>query len=82
MTDDELRALVREAVSRHLGRMPVAPVTAPSQPVSRIGQAPLSPGSGHPSHYQYLAVVNTTGACVIEPSVECDHCGYCKSQGY
>jgi threonine dehydrogenase-like Zn-dependent dehydrogenase len=26
--------------------------------------------------------VNPGDACVIEPSVPCDHCGYCKSHGH
>jgi threonine dehydrogenase-like Zn-dependent dehydrogenase len=74
MNDSELRALVREAVERHLGRGAgqVSPPAAPS-PVS-IGQ--------HPSHGIYLAVVNTSDACVIEPSVPCNHCNYCRSHGH
>ena len=30
----------------------------------------------------YLTVVNTGDACVIEPRVTCNHCGYCKSHGH
>jgi threonine dehydrogenase-like Zn-dependent dehydrogenase len=30
----------------------------------------------------YTGLVNVTDACVIEPAVPCDHCGYCKSHGY
>jgi hypothetical protein len=37
---------------------------------------------GHPSHSQYLTVINSGDACVIEPAVPCDHCGYCKSHGH
>lgn len=70
MTDAELRALVRDAVARHLGTAPPAPVHRPSS------------WAQHPSHHMYLQVVNTTEACVIEPSVPCDHCGYCKSHGH
>jgi hypothetical protein len=36
----------------------------------------------HPSHYQYLALVNVGEACVIEPDVTCNHCGYCRSHGH
>lgn len=77
MTDAELRALVRDAVARRLGterRMAV--------PVPPAAPARTSEWSGHPSHHLYLQVVNTTDACVIEPSVTCDHCGYCKSHGH
>ncbi len=70
MTDAELRALVRDAVARHLGTAPPAQIQRPSS------------WSQHPSHHMYLQVVNATDACVIEPSVPCDHCGYCKSHGH
>lgn len=75
MTDRELRALVRDAVQRHLGGRPAPPPPpAASQPA---GPAPT-----HPSHALYITLVNTTEACVIESAVSCDHCGYCKSHGH
>jgi hypothetical protein len=87
MTDAELRAIVRDAVSRHLGR----PVATPAAPV--VSSPPLGPPAGHPahpagpwqqhaSHHLYLSLINVDGSCVIEPSVPCDHCGYCKSHGH
>ncbi len=73
MNDAELRSLVRTAVARHLGTMPspmpAAPVAAP---------APLTLIS---SHSLYAGLVNVTDDCLIEPTVKCDHCGYCKSHG-
>ena len=75
MNDEELRALVRAAVARHLGGG-AAVESAPARPAD----APA--WRHHPSHGQYLAVVNVGDACVIEPSVSCDHCGYCKSHGH
>ena len=78
MTDAELRALVRDAVARHLGRGtapdPGRPI--PTEPV----HAPAA--ARHASHAQYLTVINIGDSCVIEPSVECNHCGYCKSHGH
>ena len=71
MTDQELRLLVRDAVSRHLGPRAVSPPPAPAQAVA-----------SHPSHAIYLTVVNVDDACVIQPSVPCDHCGYCRSHGH
>jgi hypothetical protein len=76
MNDLELRALVREAVARHLGSR--APASSPP---------PLPPGAHpsagpHPSHAIYLTVVNADDRCVIEPGVTCNHCGYCKSHGH
>jgi hypothetical protein len=76
VTEAELRALVRDAVARHLGRA-AAPV-----PPSPVAAAPAAPASMHPSHAMYLALVNVGDACVIEPNVECTHCGYCKTHGH
>lgn len=81
MNDDELRRLVREAVARQLGAGQSdagrAPTTA--RPGGQLG---ADTWSGHPSHHLYLTVVNSNEACVIEPSVACNHCGYCKSHGH
>ena len=73
MTDQELRALVRDAVQRHLGAGPV-PSAAP------VAVVPAA--ASHPSHALYISLVNTDDACVIEPAVPCDHCRYCKSHGH
>ena len=76
MNDQELRALVRDAVARHMGAGHAAPAQA-ALPLKSV-----TPHSAHPSHGLYLTVVNSSDACVIEPSVRCDHCGYCKSHGH
>ena len=73
MTDQELRQLVRDAVARHLGR------EAPALPPASL---PASPA--HPS-YGLLPLVrggDGDGACLIEPTVRCNHCGYCLSYGH
>jgi hypothetical protein len=83
VTDDQLRALIREAVGRHLATpaRPAAPATvlAPPRPLlaAHAGEGPRDV-----SHYQYLTLVNVGEACVIEPSVPCNHCGYCRSHGH
>jgi hypothetical protein len=83
MTDAELRALVRDAVSRHLGRPAATPVNAaPPMPAAPHAHPPASAWQQHPSHHLYLSLVNADGSCVIEPTVPCDHCGYCKSHGH
>ena len=80
MTDAELRALVRDAVARQLGGSQ-RPVLA--EPVADLAPPTRSSSwTGHPSHHLYVQVVNTNDACVIEPAVTCDHCGYCKSHGH
>jgi hypothetical protein len=70
MTEQELRALVREAIARHTGRA--------ADPTPRL------PVRGHPSHALFVlpAGTDTDGPCIIEPAVACTHCGYCKSYGH
>jgi hypothetical protein len=69
MHEDDLRALVREAVARHLGR-PAEPHVVPA-------------AARHPSHVIFaLEAATDDGSCVIEPSVRCTHCNYCKSYGH
>ena len=82
MTDAELRAIVRETVARHLTS---ARSVAPQPTLPAGAHRPPDAGAawgGHPSHHLYLALVNATEACVIEPAVPCDHCGYCRSHGH
>ena len=74
MNELDLRALVREAVERHLGRASSAPEPEPRQSAM--------PATSHASHGVYLTLVNAGDACVIEPAVPCTHCNYCKSHGH
>ena len=80
MNDQELRALVRDAVARHLGGGGRPP--GPSPELRTEASAPHGVLTAHASHYQYLTLVNVGDACVIEPAVSCNHCGYCKSHGH
>jgi len=82
VTDQELRALVRDAVARHLGRPAAAPPVAHLTGAfgSRPAAAPAA--SAHPSLAMYLTLVNDGDACLIEPAVACSHCGYCKTHGH
>jgi len=82
MNEHELRLMVREAVARHLGgaapspHLPIAPL--PHCPTASFPDS----HSSHASHVLHVGLVNVTDACVIEPAVACDHCGYCKSHGH
>jgi len=71
ISEDELRALVRDAIARHAGRSapqaPAAPIAFYATQAS-FGRFPLTPTSD--------------GQCVIEPAVRCSHCGYCQSYGH
>jgi hypothetical protein len=74
MNDDELRDMIRESIARHLGGEPRPP------------EAPWRQGerAGHASHLQFPLQRggDGDGACLIEPSVRCTHCGYCLSYGH
>ena len=72
MTDDELRAMVREAIARVQSGAAATPHL--SHPLH------LS----HPSHltFELPSGADADGPCIIEPAVMCNHCGYCKSMGH
>lgn len=72
MTEDELRALVREAIARHLSG---------SRPQPGVSSGPVGL---HPSHAKLgvPAGSDIEGPCLIEPTVRCNHCGYCQSLGH
>jgi hypothetical protein len=70
MREQELRAIVREAVQRHLAAGPVA--------------APAPVCAEHPSLALFVLPRgdDAGGPCVIEPAVACCHCEYCRSRGF
>jgi hypothetical protein len=72
MTEQELRALVRSVIAQRSAGPPLPP-DPQAIPLPSIRQ--------HASHA--LFVIPAQGdACVIEPNVTCNHCGYCKSYGH
>ena len=73
MNEDALRALIRESIARHLGGLD----DPRGEPVQQVPASFLS----HASHYRYN-VPKSGDACVIEPGVTCNHCGYCESHGH
>ena len=79
MTEQELRAVVREAIARHAASAPAtAPIITPPPSV------PFNLLRHHASHALFAvpAGADAGGPCVIEPAVACNHCGYCKSYGH
>jgi hypothetical protein len=71
MTDQELRAMIRDSIARHAG----SPRRSPD---------PVSAFNAHVSHARLplLRGADDDGACIIEPAVRCNHCGYCQSLGH
>jgi hypothetical protein len=74
MTEQELRALVRQAIARHTG------THAPTDVRRVFSEAP----DRHASHTMFVVPTgaDADGPCIIEPAVMCNHCGYCKSLGH
>ena len=82
MTDEELRALVRDVIAR---RNP-NPVFSGSAQTAAVADpaADVAPARTHSSHglLPLARGGDGDGACLIEPSVTCNHCGYCLSYGH
>jgi len=78
MDEQALRALVRDAVQRHLGGTPGTPGTP-----GTLG-TPGTQGTLHSSHarFKLMSGGDIDGPCLIEPAVSCNHCGYCLSHGH
>ena len=71
MTDQELRQLVRDAIARRSEQGDVA------------ARPQIDASAMHASHARFpLRSGDEDGACVIEPTVRCNHCGYCLSYGH
>jgi hypothetical protein len=70
MTDQELRAMIRDSIARQTG--------VPAEP------DPAAAFAAHVSHLRLPLVRggDDDGACIIEPTVRCTHCGYCQSLGH
>ena len=79
MTDQELRALVRDAIAKSgIGQAGRSGAAVPGG-----AEASLHLATGHSSHAMFmLPPGDPEGHCVIEPGVQCNHCGYCKSYGH
>jgi hypothetical protein len=72
VNEDEVRAMVRDALARRAG--------------AEVGgeSAPMPGFHDHASH-RLLPLArggDGDGACLIEPAVRCNHCGYCLSYGH
>jgi hypothetical protein len=89
MQDDELRALMRESIARHLGTSGLGRVgtTGPTGAIEGRDGCPnpaLTNWKSHLSHgrFVFLAPTEPDAPCVVEPHVRCHHCGFCQSYGH
>jgi hypothetical protein len=80
MNDDELRSLIRAAIQRHTS------ASAPEFPGETRRDAAFGGGPEATisiSFGQYhLERANDDTMCLIEPAVQCNHCGFCKCHGH
>jgi hypothetical protein len=70
MNDQELRDMVRESIARHTGGRPIPPPMPANADHASFARLPLARGA------------DDDGACIIEPTVRCNHCGFCQSYGH
>ena len=76
MNDDELRMLIRAAIQRQMGSE--AGSTAATIRLKPDAPLPVSISFGQ---YRLERAADDT-MCIIEPAVQCNHCGYCLSYGH
>jgi hypothetical protein len=69
MDEQMVRELVRQAVARRLGEPAAATVHVPLALMD------------HSSHRRWV-LPESEGPCLIEPNVQCMHCGFCQSHGH
>jgi hypothetical protein len=68
--------MIRDSIAKHLGPSP--PAFPPSSPTT---SATVHMTSSH-AMLPLTRGADDDGACIIEPSVRCSHCGYCVSYGH
>jgi hypothetical protein len=83
MNDDELRSLIRAAIQKHMTVSPPEAIRLKPDTTGFLGDAgavvlPLSISFGQ---YQLERPAGDT-SCLIEPAVQCNHCGFCKCHGH
>jgi hypothetical protein len=83
MNEQEIRALVRDAIARHMSGRTVDASHPASSHLSPSHLRTLAPSNDF-SHGLFVLPTgsDSEGPCIIEPSVMCNHCGYCKSYGH
>lgn len=74
MNDDEIRALIRVAIEKHLG--------AGASPCGNLRETPRE--NVHLMSFGRYTLPRTADdtQCLIEPAVRCNHCGYCECHGH
>lgn len=80
MNDEELRSLIRAAIQKHMSASaPELPRELPRD--AAFGGGPEPAVSISFGQYQLERPAGDT-SCLIEPAVQCNHCGFCKCHGH
>jgi len=84
MNDQELREMIRASIARHSRTLSAETAEHAEEDRFRSAGSASSAFSGHASFARLplLRSGDDDGACLIEPSVRCNHCGYCLSYGH
>ena len=80
MNDDEIRALIRVAIEKHLG----AGESLRENPCDNVREnSSQNLRENLLSFARYpLPRAQDDTQCLIEPAVRCNHCGYCQCHGH
>ena len=81
MNEEELRALIRDAIQRHLGTARPESDFARELPGELRRDAGAEQVSLAFGQYRLERAAGDT-MCLIEPAVRCNHCGFCKCHGH
>jgi hypothetical protein len=81
MNDDELRGLIRAAIQRHMGSAESSGPVRPKPDATPPGAPVPPPLSISFAQYQLQRADGDT-MCIVEPAVQCNHCGFCKCHGH
>lgn len=77
ISEQDLRAMIREAIARRAGGGVAHEPPAPPVPPDTVVTVHI-----HASHGRFAVAGTPDGECIIEADHRCDHCGYCKSLGH
>jgi hypothetical protein len=86
VNEEELRAMVRESIARHVGAGSVR-LPPPENGFGETGKPDTAYDPLYVAHASFVRLPvlsggDDGGACLIEPAVRCNHCGYCQSFGH
>jgi len=80
MNEEELRSLIRAAIQKHMSAF-ARELPGELRRDAAVGGVPEQVMSMSFGQYQLERAKDDT-SCLIEPAVQCNHCGFCKCHGH